>query len=345
MRALVTGAAGFVGANMSRRLLRDGHEVHAVAHLDGDSWRLAGLDGLIVHDVELTAPGVARCLVEDVAPEWVMHFATYGAYSWQTDAARICATNLGVTIELVDAAERAGVRAFVHAGSSSEYGFKDHAPTEEERPDPNSTYAVAKAAATMYCRYRAHAAGLPAVTLRLYSVYGALEDERRLIPTLLRHALRGTLPPLVAPETARDFVYVEDVCEAFLRAAEMGTALSGGIYNVGSGRQVTLRELVDCVRAVLTVHAQPSWGSYPRRRWDTNVWYASTDRIVRDLGWSASTDIEAGLRRTIASMVGDATNDARPVRARTASARDADGLSRGEPEKRWRSPHERIIHR
>ena len=212
-----------------------------------------------MHETDLTEPGVAGKLMRDIAPQWVLHLATYGAYSWQTDARRICATNLGVTIELADAAEQAGVKAFIHAGSSSEYGFKDHAPTEEERPDPNSTYAVTKAAATMYCRYRAHSAGLPAVTLRLYSVYGALEDERRLIPALLAHGLRGDLPPLVAPETARDFVYVEDVCDAFVRAAERSGDLSGGIYNVGSGRQVTVRELVECVRLILGVRAQPAW--------------------------------------------------------------------------------------
>jgi nucleoside-diphosphate-sugar epimerase len=309
MRALVTGAAGFVGSNVSRRLLRDGHEVHAVSHARGDNWRLTGLDDLIVHEADLTAPGVARALVEHVAPDWILHLAAYGAYSWQTDVTRICATNLVTTIELVDAAERGKVQAFIHAGSSSEYGFKDHAPDEEERPDPNSAYAVAKAAATMYCRHRALAAGLPTITLRLYSVYGRLEDDRRLIPTLLRHALRGTLPPLVAPETSRDFVYVEDVCEAFVRAAERSSALSGGIYNVGSGRQMSLSELVDCVRALLDVEAEPSWGSYPARDWDTNVWRAKTNLAAYELGWSACTDIEDGLRRTAAWLGEDIAID------------------------------------
>lgn len=299
MRALVTGAGGFVGANLVRRLQRDGHDVHATCRPNGERGRLLGLEDLVVHEVDLGVPGTAAALVADVSPEWVFHLAAHGAYSWQTDARKICEANLLATIELVDAAERVGVRAFVHAGSSSEYGFKDHPPDEHERPEPNSTYAVAKAAATMYCSHRASVGGLPAVTLRLYSVYGVLEDPRRLVFALLKHGLEGGLPPLVSPDTARDFVYVEDVCEALVLAAEGAGATAGEIYNVGSGRQTTLRELVACVRDLLAIQIEPDWGTHPQRTWDTDVWCASTERIRRDLEWSASTDIDEGLRKTV----------------------------------------------
>ncbi len=302
MRALVTGAGGFVGANLVRRLQRDGHEVHGTCHPRGDRGRLLGVDDLVVHDVDLCVPGAVAALVRDLSPEWIFHLAAHGAYSWQTDPRQICQANLLATIELVDAAEREGVRAFVHAGSSSEYGFKDHPPAERERPEPNSTYAVAKAAATMYCAHRAGASGLPAVTLRLYSVYGAFEDPRRLIFALVKHGLDGGLPPLVAPETARDFVYVEDVCEALVLAAEQAGGRAGEIYNVGSGHQTTLRELVERVRDQLAISVEPDWGAHPQRAWDTDVWCASTKHIARDLEWSAKTGIEEGLRATIAWM-------------------------------------------
>jgi dolichol-phosphate mannosyltransferase len=299
MRALVTGAAGFVGANLVRRLLRDGHHVHATCRPGSEPWRLEGLSAVALHEVELTAPGVADALVTAVAPQWIFHLAAHGAYSWQTDARRICSANLLATIELADAAERHHVRGFVHAGSSSEYGLKDHAPGEQERPDPNSAYAVAKAAATMYCRYRAREGSLPAVTLRLYSVFGPMEDPRRLIVTLLRHGLEGRLPPLTSPQTARDFVYVEDVCDAFVLTAERAGELAGEIYNVGSGRQTSLRELVERVRHLLSIPAEARWETHPRRRWDTDLWCASTAHAADDLGWSASTGVEDGLRRTI----------------------------------------------
>jgi dolichol-phosphate mannosyltransferase len=214
----------------------------------------------------------------------------------------ICEANLHATIDLADAAECHSVQAFVHAGSSSEYGFKDHPAQEDERPDPNSTYAVTKAAATMYCRHRACEGSLPAVTLRLYSVYGALEDPKRLVATLLMEGRQRCLPPLVSPDTARDFVYVEDVCSAFALAAEHAGEVAGEIYNVGSGRQTTLRELVQCVRVLLEIPEEPRWGTHAQRKWDSDLWCASTTRIARDLGWSAMTDIDDGLRRTLGLM-------------------------------------------
>jgi nucleoside-diphosphate-sugar epimerase len=302
MQVLVTGAAGFVGANLAGRLLRDGHVVHTTRNPGSDHWRLSELRGALVHDIDLSVPGCAGELMEDVAPDWVFHLAAHGAYSWQTEARRICETNLLATIELADTAERCGVKAFVHAGSSSEYGFKEHPAQEHERIDPNSTYAVTKAAATSYCCHRAREGSLPAVTLRLYSVYGALEDPRRLVSVLLTQGLQRCLPPLVSPDTARDFVYVGDVCDAFVLAAERASGVAGEIYNVGSGSQTTLRELVQCVRELLEIPVEPSWGTHAQRKWDTEIWCADTTRIARDLGWQAKTDIKDGLRRTLEIM-------------------------------------------
>lgn len=302
MRTLVTGAAGFVGANLVRHLARAGHEVHATCRPGGDPWRLRNLGAIAMHDVELSAPGAAAGLVSEVSPQWIFHLAAHGAYSWQTDAQTICNANLQATIALADAAERRGVRAFIHAGSSSEYGFKDHPPREDERPDPNSAYAVTKAAATMYCRHRAREGSLPATTLRLYSVYGALEDPRRLVCTLLRDGLQRCLPALVSPDTARDFVYIEDACDAFVLAAERAEDTAGEIYNVGSGRQTTLRKLVECVRTLLDIPDEPHWGTHPQRSWDTDLWCADVAQIARDLGWVARTEIGDGLRRTATWM-------------------------------------------
>jgi UDP-glucose 4-epimerase len=335
MRALVTGAGGFVGANMVKRLRQDGHEVHATCRPTGDRKRLAGLEDVKVHETELGLAGAAAALVKDVAPDWIFHLAAHGAYSWQQDARQICQTNLLTTIELVDAAEDLGVQAFVHAGSSSEYGFKDHPPDEHERAEPNSTYAVAKTAATMYCSHRASAGDLPAVTLRLYSVYGAMEDPRRLIFTLVQQGLEGSLPPLVAPETARDFVYVEDVCEALVLAAKMARETAGEIYNVGSGHQTTLRELVDCVRELLSIQVEPDWGTHPQRSWDTNSWCANTERITRELQWSATTGIEEGLRHTISWMA--ATQPRTSLRRFSSRSRASPGI-RATPTGRRPSP-------
>ncbi len=249
----------------------------ALVRPGSDPWRLAGLDVDVVEaDVRERVPGGFGL---------VFHLAAHGAYSWQDDEAAIHETNVVGTRNALSAGERVVV-----AGSSSEYGLKPHAPGEDEPLEPNSAYAAAKAAATTDALERG------AVALRLYSAYGPWEEPDRLIPTLLGRALQGELPPLVSPRVARDFVYVDDVCEAFVLAAR---AEPGRVYNVGSGRQTTVAETVEVTRKLLGIHAEPHWGSMPDRSWDTETWVANPERIKRELGWEPRVELEEGLRRTL----------------------------------------------
>jgi len=314
-RAIVTGAAGFVGACLARRLLDEGHAVDLWLRPGSERWRIDALAGdAAVIEVDLTDDDAVLAAVRRGRPEWIFHLAAHGAYSWQTDLRRIMEVNAIATATLAEAAVAAGCEAFVHAGSSSEYGFKDHPPREEELPEPNSAYAVGKSAATAYCRWLAEREGALVRTLRLYSVYGPWEASGRLIPTLVALGLEGRLPPLVAPEVARDFVFVTDVCDAFLKAAADRTGDLGGIYNVGSGRQITLRELVEVARAALSISAEPNWGSMEARSWDTSTWVADTTRIARELGWEARTGLDEGLLATAAWLT-----DRSELRTRYAS--------------------------
>lgn len=281
-----------------------------------ERWRLDALAGEArIVDVDLTDDAAVRTGVARAGAEWVFHLAAHGAYSWQTDLRRIMDVNATATAILAEAAVAAGCEAFVHAGSSSEYGFKDHPPHENELPEPNSAYAVAKAAATAYCRWLARREDVLVRTLRLYSVYGPWEASGRLIPTLVARGLEGRLPPLVDPEIARDFVFVDDACEAFLLAAADRSGDLAGVYNVGTGHQTTLRELVDAARAVLPIAQEPEWGTMEGRSWDTATWIADPSRIAHELGWEPRTGLEEGLRATGAWL-----EDRSELRARYAAS-------------------------
>ncbi len=299
-RVLVTGASGFVGANLARRLLADGNEVHMVLRPKHTPWRLEDIkNDVTVHQVDLSdREGVERAMAAS-RPDWVFHLAAHGAYPTQKDLDQMIETNVRGTVNLVQAATRLGVQALVNAGTSSEYGYKDHAPDEDERLEPNSDYAVTKAAATMFCAYTGQRTGLPITTLRLYSVYGPYEEPTRLVPTLIVQGLEGRLPPLVNPDVARDYIHVDDACEAFVLAATAPDQHPGVVYNVGSGVQTTLREIVAAARQVLGVEAEPVWGSMPERSWDTNVWVSNPSRIKTGLGWSPHHDLDSGLRQTV----------------------------------------------
>lgn len=298
-RVLITGASGFVGANLARRLLRDGHETHLLVRPSYETWRLQEIAAhLRFHETNLENKQGVFQVVNAAKPDWVFHLAAYGAYSKQTGIERMTATNLLGCIALLDACARVGIETFVQTGSSSEYGYKDHAPSEDEFLEPNSDYAITKAAATHYCRHIAQNLNLNAVTVRLYSIYGPYEDPNRLIPTLLMHGLRGTLPPLVSPQTGRDFVYVDDAVEAILQVAAAPAIPRGSVYNICCGSQSTLAEVVGIARKILSVSAEPSWSTMPQRSWDTDKWVGSPERMAREIGWRAETSLEQGLKAT-----------------------------------------------
>jgi dolichol-phosphate mannosyltransferase len=158
---------------------------------------------------------------------------------------------------------------------------------------------VTKAAATHFCALST----MPAATLRLYSAYGPWEDERRLVPQLVGHALRGMLPPLVSPDVARDFVFVDDVCDAFVRAAErLEEGHRFDALNIGSGVQVSIGEIVAIARELWSVEEEPVWGSMAERDWDTTVWRSDPRAAEEQLGWRAQTSLRDGLERTGAWM-------------------------------------------
>jgi nucleoside-diphosphate-sugar epimerase len=299
MRCLVTGGGGFVGANLARRLLRDGHEVHLLLRGKEGLWRLVDvLDQLIIHVVDLGQEGLDK-IIKPVQPQWVFHLAAHGAYSWQTDLDQMVRTNFQGTVNLLRACLASGFESFVNTGSSSEYGYKDHAPKETECPEPNSHYAVTKVAATLFCQHIARSEKAPILTLRLYSIYGPYEDPNRLMPTLISRGLKGELPPLVGPQTARDYVFVGDTVEALLLAAQAARINSGKIYNLGTGVQTTLQQVVDVARRVLAIPTEPVWGSMPQRQWDTNCWVADSHLIRHELGWSPRYSFETGFREMV----------------------------------------------
>ncbi|HEY9786462.1 MAG TPA: NAD-dependent epimerase/dehydratase family protein [Candidatus Obscuribacterales bacterium] len=295
-KALITGGTGFVGANLARRLLSEGHEVHLLVRPQYLGWRLESIRKEVrIHEYQPGDQESIETALSRIKADWIFHLAAHGAYSWQTNADAMVKTNVLLAVHLTEAAIKAGFEAFINTGSSSEYGFKDHAPAENEVLEPNSYYAVTKASATMLCRFLAQKHKLHMPTLRLYSVYGPYEEPNRLMPKIVTHGLAGRFPPLVNPSIARDYVYVDDVLDAYLLAAQKTADELGAVYNVGTGRQTTLKEVVEAAKEIMAIQEEPQFGSMPDRDWDTTVWVANNRKISEVLGWRARYSLKDGL--------------------------------------------------
>lgn len=295
---LVTGASGFVGANLFKMVASLRSDVFAVVRRE-KNWRLAEIKDEFIIAVDFNDSAAAKNLLQSVAPQTIFDCMAYGAYSFEEDAGLIYQTNFQSVVNFIELLSRRPFTAYIHAGSSSEYGTNCAAPSEDSLCEANSPYAVSKVAAASYLRYMGKHRNFPCVNLRLYSVYGPLEDTSRLIPNLLREALAGRLPPLVDPRTSRDFVHVDDVCAAFIMAAaKMHPGLYGENFNIGTGTKTTIAELADVTRREFDVVAEPKFGTMGGRAWDLADWYADPRKAGELLGWVPLVKLREGLRST-----------------------------------------------
>ena len=295
---LVTGASGFIGANLYKEIAAVRRDVFAVVRQD-KGWRLVDVHDDKVIAVDLNDANATKNLVDSVQPRTVFNCVAYGAYSFEEDADLIYRTNFLALSNLATELARYSLAALVHTGSSSEYGANCAAPSEDGLRDANSHYAVSKGAASDFLHYAGKHRGVPCVNLRLYSVYGPLEDTSRLIPNLLRQALAGHLPPLVDARTSRDFVHVTDVCRALITAAlRMHPDIYGESFNIGSGKRTTIAELADKTRELFSITDEPVFGTMEGRNWDLADWYADASKALDVLGWQPEIALEDGLRQT-----------------------------------------------
>jgi nucleoside-diphosphate-sugar epimerase len=299
-RVLVTGAAGFVGAVLVRRLLARGFQVHALLRPTSDAWRLSEISNELVHHAtDLRDEEGLRATLLRIKPDVIFHLAAHGAYPHQTDADAVIQTNILGTWNLLKASAAVDYEVFVNTGSSSEYGFKEFAMRETDLLEPNSYYSVAKCAQTLLCQHFAQTHKKPVTTFRLFSAYGPWEEPTRLIPTLIRRTLAGEDLELVPPETARDFIFVEDVVDAYLRLEQLAK-LSGEVVNVGTGVQSTIKDVVTTVLEHTGARVACHWGKMQPRIWDSKIWVADITKSGRLLGWRPETSLRDGIARTVA---------------------------------------------
>ena len=299
-RVIITGGTGFVGANLVRRLLHDGHEVHLLVRPGYTWWRIESIQSdLHLHEVILGDEAGLTKVVGRIQPDWVFHLAVYGAYSSQTDLHQMIQTNINGLINLLKACTKSGFESFINTGSSSEYGSKYRPMSEDDLLEPNTYYGITKAAQTLFCQHWAREKTVPIVTLRLFSPYGYYEEPDRFIPTLINSCLGGKDLSLVSSETARDFIFIDDVVDSYLIATSRVTDLSDQIINIGGGEQHTIKEVVSLALKITNTKVSAKWGAMPDRSFDTDIWQADISRAKRLLKWQPKFNLEGGLRKTV----------------------------------------------
>lgn len=300
-RVLVTGATGFVGSHVVRRLLESGAHVVALSSSVSQTTPVRLMDVLAdveTVDANICDPSSLTHAVATARPELVIHLAAFthvGRSFYRVD--ENIQTNVQGTVNLLQALNGEFDR-FVYIGSGDVYG-DGPTPFREEQPvAPVSPYAVSKYAAERFCRMFQQAYEWPIVCLRPFNAYGPWQSVDRVVPELVVAGLRRRGLPMTEGRQTREFTYVADVADAFLLA--LGTpGIDGEVLNVCRGEEVSMRTLALTVFELLDSPIAPQFGALPHR--PTEIWRMVGDpaRVERVLGWTATRSLVEGLTSTI----------------------------------------------
>lgn len=295
---LIIGAGGFIGINLLQTILRFRKDVVGVSQDIYNNWRFlaCSLNPKHLKQCDINDIHQVQQLLNEIPAQTIFNLAAYGAYSKQSEYDKIYQTNFIGTVDLIEQLKIKGFKAFIQAGSSSEYGRNSNAPLESAELKPNSHYAVSKVSVYNAIKYYGKIENLPIIHLRLYSVYGPFEEPDRLIPVLLSNVQKNKFPLFVDGEISRDFIYITDVIEAFIDAAnEMKPELYGEAFNIGSGTKTSIRELAYLTKDIFQLKEEPEFGTMQNRNWDLADWYSNPQKANSLLKWKSKTSLKNGL--------------------------------------------------
>jgi nucleoside-diphosphate-sugar epimerase len=254
------------------------------------------------HSGDLRDPASVQRAVEDARPDAIVHLATYYAVEHRPEELGVMMdTNVKGTIALLEACRDRELSLFLNMSTCAVYCEKEIPLVETDPVSPQNLYALTKLQAEDACRFYSDRLGVPAAILRLFPPYGPADNDRRLIPYVIRSILAGRDVQLTTGTQRWDFVYVEDVVSALLAAlGKPKKATSAGPMNVATGDPLSIRELVIRIHEMLGSKGNLLWGAVPHRK--TEVWYnsGSPEKIRSVLGWAPKTSLEEGLRHTVA---------------------------------------------
>lgn len=299
-RVLVTGATGFIGANLVRRLIKEGQEVFVLIRKGSNLWRIEEIKSeLKMFEAPLEDSERLAQVIEDIKPQVIFHLATYGGFSNQGEPDKIIGTNVAGTANLLAACIKTGFELFVNTGSSSEYGIKEHPMSENDATAPISEYGATKEAISLLLQRIAKSKNLNIVTMRPFAVYGYFEEGERLIPHIILSCLTNHDPRLSTPRSVRDFIFIEDLVDGYMATMEKKD-IAGEIFNLGSGVQYSIGDIARFAIELSGKSLRPVYGIRPStQKVEPTTWVADISKAKDRLGWEPKHDIRKGLSKSI----------------------------------------------
>ena len=295
---VITGAGGFIGSAIARRLVILGAQVHAVVRHGSDKSRLAEIArDITIHEADITNQSEIENVLSESAPKGIFHLAAASQkFGLVPSIDALIDTNIRATVKLMDKIEASTF--FVNTDTFAVVGAKQASLREDDVLEPTEFYGVSRIPATLYGGALGRTSGKPIVTVRVFTPYGPFVQKGKLPYEVITRALLNTDIELTRPEVARDFIYIDDLVELYLRAGIHANEYPGHVFNGGGGKAVTLEEFADLVREEAHSKSVIRWGG-TAISYDSGRPEADLTKVRGLLGWEPSMSFRDGIRETI----------------------------------------------
>lgn len=299
LKILITGADGFIGSHLVDRLLDLNAKVFCVVEPDSDMHRIIEMkDKIHVLRYDICGAGLKK-EIKKINPEKIFHLAAFVTPKREELLTEtMFRVNLGGTVNLMSALKGIDCEVVINTGTCEEYGNNKAPFRETDLPMPVSPYSASKVAATFYCQMLYSSFHMPVVTLRPFLTYGPNQSGELLIPSLIRAALQGKDFEITKGEQTREFNYVSDVIEGYIKAASTPAAI-GRVINIGCGKEYKIKDMAKKVIAMSGASINLKIGALPYREGEARSFYCDNSLARRILKWRPKVELEEGLRRTV----------------------------------------------